>query len=110
MPKPLLWLIAGVIALDFAVQAVHVSSQSLIIAAGPAAASRTVGAYMCFIRWAARRGYRCHTALFPLGMAGGLPCGRRGQRVCISDLVRIASIMIFVLRFKGASQKTVMLT
>lgn len=51
------------------------------------------------------RGYRCHTALFPLGMAGGLPCGRRGQRVCISDLVRIASIMIFVLRFKGASQK-----
>ncbi len=56
------------------------------------------------------RGYRCHTALFPLGMAGGLPCGRRGQRVCISDLVRIASIMIFVLRFKGASQKTVTLT
>ncbi len=51
------------------------------------------------------RGYRCHTALFQLGMAGGLPCGRRGQRVCISDLVRIASIMIFVLRFKGASQK-----
>lgn len=51
------------------------------------------------------RGYRCHTALFPLGMAGGLPCGRRGQRVCISDLVRIASIMIFVLRFKGARQK-----
>ena len=44
----LLWLLVGVIALDFAVQAVHVSNQSLIIAARPAAASRLVGAYMCF--------------------------------------------------------------
>ncbi len=107
----LLWLIAGVIALDFAVQAVHVSSQSLIIAAGPAAASRPGWGLHVFLFAGQRgRGYRCHTALFPLGMAGGLPCGRRGQRVCISDLVRIASIMIFVLRFKGASQKTVTLT
>ena len=77
----LLWLIAGVIALDFAVQAVHVSSQSLIIAAGLQRQAARLGLTCVFIRWAARRGYRCHTALFPLGMAGGLPCGRRGQRV-----------------------------
>lgn len=38
----------GVIALDFAVQAVHVTSQSLILAARPGAQSRMVGAYMCF--------------------------------------------------------------
>jgi predicted MFS family arabinose efflux permease len=41
-------LIVGVIALDFAVQAVHVTNQSLILAARPDAQSRLVGAYMCF--------------------------------------------------------------
>jgi predicted MFS family arabinose efflux permease len=34
--------------LDFAVQAVHVTNQSLIFAARPDAQSRLVGAYMCF--------------------------------------------------------------
>lgn len=38
----------GVILLDFAVQAVHVTNQSLIFAARPDAQSRLVGAYMCF--------------------------------------------------------------
>lgn len=44
----LLWLIMGTIALDFAVQTVHVINQSTIIAARPAEASRLVGAYMGF--------------------------------------------------------------
>ncbi|MGE8358900.1 MFS transporter [Pseudomonas sp.] len=41
-------LVIGVILLDFAVQAVHVTNQSLILAARPDAQSRLVGAYMCF--------------------------------------------------------------
>lgn len=41
-------LVAGVLLLDFAVQAVHVTNQSLILAARPDAHSRLVGAYMCF--------------------------------------------------------------
>ncbi|MFY0727251.1 MFS transporter [Pseudomonas sp. NFX15] len=44
----LLALIVGVILLDFAVQAVHVTNQSLVFAARPDAQSRMVGAYMCF--------------------------------------------------------------
>lgn len=44
----LLALVVGVILLDFAVQAVHVTNQSLIFAARPDAQSRLVGAYMCF--------------------------------------------------------------
>lgn len=44
----LLALLVGVIVLDFAVQAVHVTSQSLIFTARPDAQSRLVGAYMCF--------------------------------------------------------------
>lgn len=44
-----LWaLVLGVILLDFAVQAVHVTNQSLILAARPDVQSRLVGAYMCF--------------------------------------------------------------
>ncbi|WP_225919786.1 MFS transporter [Pseudomonas khorasanensis] len=44
----LLAMLIGVILLDFAVQAVHVTNQSLIFAARPDAQSRLVGAYMCF--------------------------------------------------------------
>lgn len=44
----LLAFVCGVILLDFAVQAVHVTSQNLIFAARPDAQSRMVGAYMCF--------------------------------------------------------------
>lgn len=41
-------LIAGVIVLDFAVQAVHVSSQHLLTTAHPNRASSVIGAYMAF--------------------------------------------------------------
>ncbi|PTT31119.1 MFS transporter [Pseudomonas sp. HMWF021] len=44
----LLAMVIGVVLLDFAVQAVHVTNQSLIFAARPDAQSRLVGAYMCF--------------------------------------------------------------
>lgn len=44
----LLLLIVGVITLDFAVQAVHVTNQSLIFAARSDAQSRLAGAYMFF--------------------------------------------------------------
>lgn len=60
----LCWLVAGIIALDFAVQAVHVSSQSLIIAARPAAASRLVGAYMCFYSLGSAAGALIATQLY----------------------------------------------
>lgn len=44
-----LWfVVAGVIMLDLGLQAVHVTSQSLIVAARPDAASRLVGSYMVF--------------------------------------------------------------
>ncbi|MFI6170605.1 MFS transporter [Nocardia sp. NPDC051052] len=44
-----LWLlIVGIILLDFAVQAVHVSSQHLLTAAHPNHASSVIGAYMAF--------------------------------------------------------------
>lgn len=44
-----LWLVlAGVVMIDFAVQAIHVINQSLIVATRPDAASRLIGGYMVF--------------------------------------------------------------
>lgn len=46
---PTLWpLIMGVVLLDFAVQAVHVSNQHLLTAAHPEHSSSVIGAYMAF--------------------------------------------------------------
>lgn len=48
MSRSLWALVAGVVVLDFAIQAVHVTSQSLLFAKRPEARSRLVGAYMTF--------------------------------------------------------------
>jgi predicted MFS family arabinose efflux permease len=47
-PHSLVLLVAGVIALDFAVQAVHVTSQHQIVAHAPESAGRIIGSYMVF--------------------------------------------------------------
>lgn len=44
----LLWFIAGIIVLDAAVQAVHVSSQTMIVAGVEESASSIIGSYMVF--------------------------------------------------------------
>ncbi|MFD3747865.1 MFS transporter [Nocardia sp. NPDC058633] len=44
----LVWLVIGIVVLDFAVQAVHVSSQHLLTTAHPDRAGSVIGAYMAF--------------------------------------------------------------
>jgi predicted MFS family arabinose efflux permease len=62
----LLALVCGVILLDFAVQAVHVTNQSLIFSARPDAQSRMVGAYMCFYSVGSALGAAAATQVFAL--------------------------------------------
>lgn len=62
----LLLLIFGTLVLDFAVQTVHVINQSTIIAARPDAASRLVGAYMCFYSLGSALGAITATHLYAL--------------------------------------------
>jgi predicted MFS family arabinose efflux permease len=62
----LLWLIIGVIMLDFAVQTVHVINQSIIISARPTEASRLVAAYMCFYSVGSAVGALAATQLYAL--------------------------------------------
>jgi len=46
LPLSLWWLVAGIVLLDLAVQAVHVTSQTLIVDRHPDAAGRAIAAYM----------------------------------------------------------------
>lgn len=62
----LIALICGVVLLDFAVQAVHVTNQSLIFAARPDAQSRLVGAYMCFYSVGSALGAAAATQVYAL--------------------------------------------
>ncbi|XXD77753.1 MFS transporter [Pseudomonas sp. Z5-35] len=59
-------LVCGVILLDFAVQAVHVTNQSLIFAARPDAQSRMVGAYMWFYSIGSALGAAAATQVYAL--------------------------------------------
>jgi predicted MFS family arabinose efflux permease len=57
-------LVAGVILLDFAVQAVHVTNQSMILADRPEAQSRLVGGYMVFYSVGSALGAITSTTLY----------------------------------------------
>ncbi|MFT2016898.1 MFS transporter [Streptomyces sp. 796.1] len=60
-----LWLLAiGVVALDFAVQAVHVSNQHLLTASHPDRTSSVIGGYMVFYALGSALGATTTTALF----------------------------------------------
>ena len=48
LSNSVIFLVAGVILLDLAVQAIHVTNQSIIFARHPQASSRLVGGYMVF--------------------------------------------------------------
>ena len=48
LPHSILWLIAGVIVIDFGLQAVHVTNQGMIYRVRPEAQSRLTAAYMVF--------------------------------------------------------------
>jgi len=78
----LLWLLIGVITLDFAVQTVHVTNQSILIAARPDAASRLVGAYMCFYSVGSALGAIAATALYALWGWQAVCCAGASVSAC----------------------------
>jgi predicted MFS family arabinose efflux permease len=63
-----LWLVAlGAVLLDFAVQAVHVTNQGLIVARDPDASSRTIGGYMISYSLGSALGAVTTSTLYALG-------------------------------------------
>ena len=81
----LIALACGVVLLDFAVQAVHVTNQSLIFAARPDAQSRMVGAYMCFYSVGSALGAAAATQVYALW--GWMAVSLLGGLISITALV-----------------------
>ncbi|MGO4751275.1 MFS transporter, partial [Streptomyces sp. 2MCAF27] len=68
-----LWaLVVGVILLDLAVQAVHVTNQTLIYALHPAAGSRLIGGYMVFYSIGSATGAIAATSLYTVAGWGAV--------------------------------------
>jgi predicted MFS family arabinose efflux permease len=79
-----LFLIAGVILLDLAVQAVHVTNQSIILARHPQASSRLVGGYMVFYSAGSAMGAVGATVLYAqAGWAGVCTLGATFSAVAL---------------------------
>lgn len=81
-----LWLlVAGVLMLDLALQAVHVTNQSLIVAARPEAASRLVGGYMVFYSVGSAAGAIASTIVY--AMAGWIGVCALGATISAGALL-----------------------
>jgi hypothetical protein len=75
----LLALLLGVLLLDFAVQAVHVTNQSLLLAGRGDMASRLIGAYMCCYSLGSGLGAVAATWVWAMGLGRGVRVGGRHQ-------------------------------
>ncbi|SPL88986.1 MFS permease protein [[Actinomadura] parvosata subsp. kistnae] len=84
LPWSLPALIVGVVLLDFAVQAVHVSNQHTLTAAYPGRTSTTIGAYMVFYSLGSALGAAATTALFDA--AGWLGSAALGAALALCAL------------------------
>lgn len=71
-PYSLPLLAVGILVLDFAGQALHVTSQQLIVAANPAASSRIIGSYMTFYSVGTGSGAIAATSLYTLAGWGAV--------------------------------------
>lgn len=93
-------LVCGVVLLDFAVQAVHVTNQSLIFAARPDAQSRMVGAYMCFYSVGSALGAAAATQVYALW--GWIAVSLLGALISATALV----LWVFTRHFSTTIQVT----
>lgn len=78
-------LLLGVVVLDFAVQAVHVSNQHILTSADPGRVSTTIGAYMVFYSLGSAAGAASTTAVY--AWAGWLGSTMLGAAFAAAGLV-----------------------
>lgn len=97
----LIALVCGVVLLDFAVQAVHVTNQSLIFAARRDAQSRMVGAYMCFYSVGSALGAVAATQVYALW--GWTAVSLLGALISLAALVLWMASMHFSTTLPGRS-------
>ncbi|MFD6433722.1 MFS transporter [Streptomyces venezuelae] len=76
-------LVVGVVLLDLAVQAVHVTNQTLIYALHPEAGSRLIGGYMIFYSVGSATGALAATSLYTVGGWGAV-CALGAAFSCVA--------------------------
>ncbi|SOD91663.1 MFS transporter [Caenispirillum bisanense] len=72
LPHSLLWLVVGVVVLDFGLQAVHVTNQSMIYRTRPEAQNRLTAAYMVFYSVGSAIGSSLSTLVYARAGWGGV--------------------------------------
>jgi predicted MFS family arabinose efflux permease len=82
LPWSLWLLIAGIVVLDFAVQAVHVSNQHLLTTAHPDRVSSVIGGHMVFYSLGSALGAAATTAVFTAGGWAGSSLLGAGFAAC----------------------------
>ncbi|MFP8940355.1 MFS transporter [Streptomyces fenghuangensis] len=82
LPWSLWLLIAGIVFLDFAVQAVHVSNQHLLTTAHPDCVSSVIGGHMVFYSLGSALGAAATTAVFAVGSWTGSSLLGAGFAAC----------------------------
>ncbi|MFC0202903.1 MFS transporter [Novosphingobium soli] len=90
LPLSLWWLAAGIMLLDLAVQAVHVTSQTLIVDRHPDAAGRAIAGYMVLYSLGSATGAAIAPFMYSLWRWSGV-CGAGGVISAAGFLLWIAS-------------------
>ena len=72
LPESILWLILGVLVIDFGLQAVHVTNQGMIYRVRPEAQSRLTAAYMVFFSIGSAVGSSSSTMVYALAGWNGV--------------------------------------
>ncbi|MGN6286163.1 MAG: MFS transporter [Afipia sp.] len=101
LPTSLPLLLMGVVLLDLAIQAVHVTNQSIIFARHPAARSRLVGGYMVFYSIGSAIGAISSTIAY--AEAGWFGVSMLGATFSAFALLVWASTLRFLIRQEQAS-------
>lgn len=100
LPQSIPALVAGIVLLDFAVQAVHVTNQSIIFAIYPNTRSRLVGGYMCFYSVGSAVGAIASTAAFA-------HTGWRGVSLLGAGFSATALLVWTISSWRGSTQNAV---
>ncbi|WP_307498693.1 MFS transporter [Arthrobacter woluwensis] len=95
------WVAVGVIGLDFAVQAAHVSNQSLLTAAYPEQTSSAIGGYMIFYSLGSALGATATSTIY--SASGWIGCAILGAGFALCGLLAWAFSRRTVTAFSASS-------
>lgn len=102
LPLSLWWLAGGVVVLDLAVQAIHVTNQTLIVSRHPDAAGRVIAGYMVFYSAGSAAGAAASTYVYSIWGWNG---------VCVTGFaISAAGFILWLCAALAASKRSSLLS